>query len=213
MPSSWWDSCSWLSGGVDTVGSELEAQSDQDLALIVNELGSANDALRRETLVLEGRIAEVERSGESQQAVLNEAIREIQSLRVVSGLEGATGPGIVVRVNDPRGVLLAQDFADLLNELRAAGAEALDVDGVRISATSGFSDGPSGVVVDGVLLERTLAVSAIGDVATLTQALEMPGGVSATLGSFPGVQVTIREEDNIETDAARLRPMEEGTPF
>lgn len=197
--------------GVDHYESRLEARSDQDLGFVVHELGLENDDLRREALRLEQRIAEAERTGEGQEAVLNEAVRELQSLRILSGLEGAVGAGLSILISDPEHVVLARDLVDVVNELRAAGAEAISVDGTRLGATSGLADVDGIVVVDGRPVTGDIVLFAIGDPLTLSQALSMPGGVAAGLNSFPGVTVEIREQETVEVAAAQIRPLSLGT--
>ena len=200
--------------GVGSQADDLEARPDQDLAIIVHELGAENDALRRETLRLEMRIADVERTDEGQLALLNEAARELQALRVLTGLEPAAGPGVILRVNDPDDVLLTQDFVDVANELRAAGAEAVSIDGIRLGTTTGIKTSPDGMTVGGTpVAGDVVVVRAIGHPATLAQAVGMPGGLAATLGSFPGVTVEFTEEDDLELDAADVAAFRMGVPF
>ena len=199
--------------GVETYRDDLEGRSEQDLALIVNELGAENDELRRETLRLEQQIAEAYRTEEGQVAVLNQAARELQALQVLAGIEPAAGPGVSVSLSDPQGVLLAKDLVEVVNELKAAGAEAVSVDGVRVGATSGFTQAEDGISLDGEGFSGTVVVYAIGDPGTLSQAIGMPGGIGATLTSFPGVAVDVEERDLLEVPAADIRRMEHGEAF
>ncbi len=197
--------------GVATHTNIREVQGDQDLAFIVHELGAENDELRRETLRLEQRIAEAERRGEDQVAILNQAARELQALRVLTGIVGATGPGVEVHISDRQAVLLPRDYADLVNELRAAGAEAISIGRTRVSATSGFSRGEIGVTLDDNPVWGDTVVHAIGEPGTLAQALQMPGGLVAALRSFPGVDVTVFEHDALEVPAAQISQLEIGS--
>jgi uncharacterized protein YlxW (UPF0749 family) len=199
--------------GVESLEEDLESQSDQELAVIVQELATGNDELRREALRLEQRIAEVERSEEGQATVLNEAVRELQALRVLSGLEEATGPGVSVRVSDPQGVILARDLVSVVNELKAAGAEAIAVDGLRVGATSGFVQAADGIRLDGASLDDSILIEAIGEPQTLSQALGMPGGVVASLGSFPGVTVDVREREDVTLAASDVEPIVLGETY
>lgn len=65
-----------------------------------------------------------------------------------------------------------------LEELRDAGADAVQVGLVRIGVSSYLLDEPvsRGIVVDGIVLAPPYRFLAIGDPRTLTAALEIPGG-------------------------------------
>ncbi|GAB4273968.1 MAG: DUF881 domain-containing protein [Coriobacteriia bacterium] len=198
--------------GADTLDSRLAAQEDQELAAVVQQLSQENDALRREVLRLEERIEEAEATEASQRSVLNEAARELQSLRVVSGAEAATGPGVTVRVSDPGGVLLASDLVLLVNEAKAAGAEAMSLGGARLTATTGIAQTDDGIAVDGKVLSGSVVLACIGDPDLIRQGLEMPGGVVSSLAGYPGVTVQVLEQESLTLPAATLEPMVWGEP-
>jgi len=184
--------------GVEGAASDMGMQSDGDLAIIIQELTIANDDLRAESRRLEIQVQEVELSEQGQRQLLNEAVRELQGLRVAVGLESATGPGVKVSLADPERVLLAQDYTILVNELRAAGAEAVAIDGTRVSLRDGFVGDTSGVLLGDRRLSRNSIIVAIGDPSALGQALDMPGGVVSQLTAFPGVKVTVSTSEGLE---------------
>lgn len=68
------------------------------------------------------QIAQAARAQRGRGVVLEQAGHEITDLKVISGLEPAVGPGVIVRVSDPESVFLAQDLVSLVNELQAGGA-------------------------------------------------------------------------------------------
>jgi uncharacterized protein YlxW (UPF0749 family) len=179
-------------------GSELQDLSPQDLAIVVQEMTAENEAMRAEAGRLEVQMLESAGSEKSRKALLEQVRRELENLRVASGLAAATGPGVALHVSDPKRVLLVQDCVNILNELRNAGAEAVVFGDVRATALTGFSMGTSGLAVDGSPLPRDFTVRAIGDPATLRQALLMPGGLVPTLEAFPGVSARVVAEDRID---------------
>ena len=190
--------------GVEGVQTDLETQSDQDLAIIIQEVTLVNDSLRAEVRRLESQLAEVEQDEAGQQELLNQAVREIQALRIATGLEAAVGPGVTLRITDPESVLLAQDLVSVVNELRAAGAEAIAIDGIRIAAGSGLSGSDAGVMLDGRRLSRDPKVIAIGNPGNLEQAVRMPGGIHSRMTAFPGVSVEVTVVEELEVPAADL---------
>jgi uncharacterized protein YlxW (UPF0749 family) len=131
---------------------------------------------------------------------------------MMTGIEPAVGPGVIVRLVDAERVLLPQDFVALVNELRAAGAEAVAVNDVRVDARAGFT-GQDGVIRLGdAVLSREFEVVAIGDPANLEQSLTLPGGLKSTLSTFPGVSVTVERSERLHVPAAREPVFEIGEP-
>ncbi|MDP2234501.1 MAG: DUF881 domain-containing protein [Actinomycetota bacterium] len=180
----------------------LENQSDQNLAILIEDLTTQNSALRNDVMRLEVRILDAERAGKDRGEVLNDAAKELAGIRAIAGLDPVSGPGVAVALSDPERVLLPQDFVALINELRAGGAEAIGINGVRVVASSGIS-GTDGVMrVGDTSLSANYELLAIGDAANLEQSLALPGGLKATLSTFPGVTVVIDQREAIALPAA-----------
>lgn len=128
---------------------------------------------------------------------------ELDNIRMQVGLLSVKGPGIEVVLNDSNApsqpgqnpnlyVLHDEDLLKVVNELRAAGAEALAINGERLVATSEIRCiGPAVVVNTTKRLAPPYTITAIGDPDTLIAALEMRDGVIATL-KFWGIQVAVR---------------------
>lgn len=198
--------------GQATLAGSLERQSDQDLAFIIQELTAENSMLRREVSLLQMRLHDADRATEDRTRLLNDAAKELNVVQAVAGLEPATGPGIIVAIADPERVLLPQDMVRLVHELRAGGAEALAVDGVRVAATSGFGMVDGRIELDGTPLAREFEVVAVGESNNLSQALSLPGGLQSTLVTFPGVTLTVRAMDMVTVPAATGHEFVIGTP-
>lgn len=177
--------------GNQSAAASLEQASDGDLAIIIQEMTAENAAMRNEAMRLEVQLAQSTRDEQGRSELLARADRELRNLRMVAGELPAVGEGVVVRIADPRRVLVAQDLVNLMHELRAGGAEAIAIDGKRVTARTSFKDSPQGVAVDGSVLPKTFESMAVGEGAALHQALSLPGGLAGTLSTFPAVQVDI----------------------
>ncbi len=198
--------------GNQTLTRELDRQSDQDLAVMIQDMTTENAGLRDEVMRLQVRIIDAERSTKDTSDVLNEAAEELHALKLTAGFEAAEGPGCRVRIEDPEHVLLAQDFVALVHELRGGGAEAIAVNGRRVTATTGFSEGDGWVFMGGTALNSGYLVEAIGDPASLDQALTMPGGLQSRFATFPGVTTEIRRAETVSVAAAVDAGMVYGRP-
>jgi uncharacterized protein YlxW (UPF0749 family) len=198
--------------GMVSYGAEFDREADQDLALVIQEITEENRALRDEVVRLEMRVVEARRESESEGAVLNEAAKELNGLRVIAGLEAAVGPGVTVTISDPDKVLLPEDFVAIVHELRAGGAEAIAVNGRRVSASTGFSGSDGRVELDGAPLARDYYVVALGSPEELEQSITLPGGIESALEAFPGVQVEIEQDESLEVGAGEEGEFRLGEP-
>ena len=113
--------------------------------------------------------------------------REIIRLKMAAGLLPLKGKGIRIILSDaetkpkeyedPVFRVVHYDQLELLiNELWAAGAEAIAVNGRRLGATSGFSCAGTTILIDTNRLAPPYIIEAIGDSENLKNALMMPGG-------------------------------------
>lgn len=198
--------------GVLTSVSSLEGQSDQNLAMIISEMTAENSSMRNEILRLETRLLQADQDEQGRAEVLNQAAREIAGLNVLAGFDGARGPGVEVTVRDPDGTLLAQDLVSIVQELRAAGAEAIALNDVRLEATTGFGERGGRLTVNHRDLTQPMIFTAIGDKGNLKQALELPGGLAATLSAFPDVRVTIETHDELDVPPGEAAAFKLGKP-
>jgi uncharacterized protein YlxW (UPF0749 family) len=194
----------------------LAAARQEDLVQILDDLDNRNDRLRAEVAALEQAQRDLTTGSGRTQAALDEARRRAQLLGVLAGTVPATGPGVVVTLTDPDATLRPDVLLDALEELRAAGAEAVQVEGrapdsdavrrVRVVASTAFvAADAGGVAVDGTELRAPYRFVVIGDPATITSALRIPGGVVDNVEQFGG-QVRISRPQTVSVTA--LRPLE-----
>lgn len=138
------------------------------LAFLIDDLHRANDALSAETADLTQRKTALQSGGSS--AADQELAAEANRLRAIEGLVPIHGPGIVMLV-DASG-LRSLDLQDAVNNLAAAGAEAIDVNDRRVTAGIPIRQTPSGVTIDGALVLPPWTISAIGDTNRLREAAD-----------------------------------------
>ena len=110
-----------------------------------------------------------------------------------------------ITIDDPGRRLDAEDLLDAVEELRAAGAEAFQVGSVRIGMSSAFTEDGGVVQADGTPLNPPYVITAIGDPGTLATALNIPGGVVASVRNAGG-KATVTQSDKLVISA--LRPLE-----
>ena len=167
------------------------ARSD-DLVNILDEVTSRGQSLDAELRNLETQNAAIQDSADKAQAALAQAQQKAKDLQILSGTVKAKGSGITLTITDPQNQLKSATLLNALEELRAAGAEVVQVDDVRVVVSSSFVDlADGGIALDGHELTQPYVYKVIGDPNTLGPAMQIPGGVVATVKSSPGANATI----------------------
>lgn len=187
----------------NTSTSGLPAARQEDLVRILDDLSSREDRLRRQIAGLEAARTRLSSTGDKSTAALAEARTRSTALGILAGTLPAQGPGIELTLTDPSLRLAAEDLLDAVEELRAAGAEAIQVGGVRIGLDSAFTSTDRGIAVDGVPLAAPYVILAIGDPPTLATAMDIPGGVSDTASRAGGV-ARIAQRDLVKITVLRV---------
>ncbi|MDQ1483096.1 MAG: hypothetical protein QOF35_1172, partial [Actinomycetota bacterium] len=115
----------------------------------------------------------------------------------------AHGPGIRITIADPDVKATSPVLLDAIQELRDAGAEAIQVDDVRIVASSHFGQGANGLEIDGKRVKQPYTITAIGDPTTMSSAMEIPGGLSENIRGL-GATIGITQAKELTVGALHL---------
>ena len=128
-------------------------------------------------------------------------------LRYRAALVPLEGEGVIVRMDDSTKPVKAgenpnlyvihdDDLLRVVNELRAAGAEAIAINGQRLTGTSEIRCAGPTLSVNNVRSSVPFEIRAIGDKKSLENALRMRGGVAETLGVW-GIQLDIKASNDV----------------
>ncbi len=154
----------------------------------------------------------------AQAAALN---ARIQDLQTVAGLTPVSGRGVQITLTDNAAVALAGDpstpglpglvhdfdLQQVVNELRLAKAEAIAINGQRITGYSPIRCVGSPIMINWEVVTSPFVIDVVGDPKNLRSALETPAGIIDQIRNAGGVNVKI-------TDAAQLKlpPAAGGAP-
>jgi uncharacterized protein YlxW (UPF0749 family) len=177
---------------------ELSNLTPQELSTLIDTLSDRNVELRDALADLNEQIRSYELAEVQGQSTLDLTEAELHRIQAFGGLRAVEGQGIVLRVE---GALDATAVNDLIYELRGAGAEAIAVDEVRVTARSVAVQGAGALEIDGEPLGATIEISAIGSPAGLESALVRPGGVLTLLQQAIGLQYEIEHEADMDVPA------------
>jgi len=182
----------------------LASRRQDDLVRILDDLSSREERLRQQLASLQAARDRLSAGGDSSAAALAEAHRRSAELGILAGTVPAQGKGIELTISDPGGRLSADNLLDTIEELRGAGAEAIQVGTARIGLSSAFTQDTAGspIVVDGIILSAPYVILAIGDGPTMATAMNIPGGVVDTVRQV-GANAQIRQPETVQIRALR----------
>ncbi|MGY0487873.1 DUF881 domain-containing protein [Streptomyces sp. WG-D5] len=184
--------------------SALRGARQEDLVRILDELDDRTQRLEDEKQGLEDQRTELENSSDQANEARKQTAEKQRQLGILAGTVAAQGPGITMTVTDTKGAVEADMLLDAVQELRAAGAEAIQVNDVRIVANTYLTDGEGGkgVSVDGREISQPYRFKVIGKPQDLEPALNIPGGVVQTLEKEQAT-TTVSRSNKIVVDALR----------
>ena len=139
------------------------------LPLVARDLAAGRiDALRLEAAELTQTNRELTEAG----AGLDPATQaELRRLEATSGARAVTGSGVTARVDDGEGggqaQVVAADLRQLVNQFWRSGAEAIAINGHRLSSRTAIRGAGDAITVDYRSLNRPYRVEAIGNPRTL----------------------------------------------
>jgi uncharacterized protein YlxW (UPF0749 family) len=161
--------------------SGLEQLREDELVRILDDVSQEQGRLSNDTRALELTRDRLLSGADTSTEALKAAEERLDTLGILTGTAPATGPGVVITITDPDQKVTAALLLDALQELRDAGAEAVQINGVRVVADTWFSDTAGGVAVSGERVSSPYVIRAIGDSATMASAMDIPGGVTESV--------------------------------
>ncbi|MER5441057.1 DUF881 domain-containing protein [Streptomyces sp. NPDC002790] len=184
--------------------SALRGARQEDLVRILDELDDRTQRLEDEKQGLVDQRTELESSSDQANEARKQTAEKQKQLGILAGTTAAQGPGITMTVTDTKGAVEPDMLLDAVQELRAAGAEAIQVNDVRVVANTYLTDGSGGkgISVDGHEISRPYRFKVIGKPQDLEPALNIPGGVVQTLEKEQAT-VAVSRSNNIVVDALR----------
>lgn len=187
----------------------------QDRTETANALQSKVDKLNAEVAAARQKSLTLTETGRQVAAQLDE-------LELVTGAAPVVGTGLIVSVNDapgaqdqaaadarstgqlPDGIVRDQDLQQVVNGLWASGAEAVAVNGYRLTALSAIRSAGQAILVDYRPLLPPYVVVAIGspDQLQASFAASEGGAYLSTISSSFGIQVDIKRAAKLSLPAA-----------
>lgn len=203
-------------------------QERSPLVETVLELQRQQDGLADRILALRAEIQQTAQVSTGSAALVRELNQRLEDARMAAGLVALSGTGMVFQLEDsltptpPDGNdadyrVTARDIRTLVEELWLAGAEAISVNGERLTSASAIVDIGGSVLVNQAYLTPPYQISAIGPTDVYERLSASQGyldflaarvdayGIGAAFGEFEAVDVPAFA-GTIRLDHARVAP-------
>lgn len=191
----------------------VPSQRLEELAFMLREHERNRSGLEQQIVGLREQLRAYEHGAAQGRVMLETLARELEQLRLLAGLVPVAGPGIVVELqdsplplrpgDDPNTVILHYtDLQGVINELWASGAEAIALNGERITPSTGLNCVGTTILCNVKRIAPPFRIAAIGDAAQLLAYLTRSDGVVEALRAF-GFPVKMRKESRLTVPAYR----------
>ncbi|MEI2775575.1 MAG: DUF881 domain-containing protein [Tetrasphaera sp.] len=182
----------------------LETLREDELVRVLEDVTQNGQRLGAEVRELERTRDALRNSASDSTAALDTARERADALGILAGTVPAIGPGIQITITDPGHKVTSTLLLDAVQELRDAGAEAIQLGEVRVVASTALTDADGGVLAAGETVSAPYSLWAIGDSATLASAMEIPGGVVESVQRLGGT-ADVRPRETVRITALASR--------
>ena len=178
------------------------------------ELQAHQDQLKTRILELREGIQAAEGQGVGSADLVRQLNKDLEAARIAAGLIPLTGTGMVLQLGDsqlpvPPGssqadyLVGSRDIRSAVEELWIAGAEAIAINGERITTTTAIIDIGSTLLVNSAYLAPPYQVSALGRTDMYDRLSRSPGFIDfvRSRAEAYGIQLSFAEPETVEIPA------------
>lgn len=161
---------------------------------------------------LNAKISEYQNSASKEDQAVAVIKSELDRVNIFAGLVPVKGQGIMVILDDTKAlekiandigyydpntyIIHDSDLVMIVNELLSAGAEAVSINGQRITGNTEIRCTGPQVLINGIRMVAPFEISAIGEATTLQGALSLRGGIIDSVKSA-NIEVKIEKQDEM----------------
>lgn len=184
-----------------SAGSSATVQRAQELLARVSRLEEENAALQNRVRDANQQIREYEMTMYDSGEMAEQLKKTLENARMEAGLVALSGEGLTITIDNlvlpATGQVVKyvqdEDLLSIINELNAAGAEAIAINGERVIATTEVRMAGNFININTRAHAAPFTISAIGNPKTLGAAMHLYGGVVDTLSQITRIEVDAAE--------------------
>ncbi|MBF7097132.1 DUF881 domain-containing protein [Alkalibacter mobilis] len=189
---------------IGNMGGLVSSQRADELLLELNQLKRENEQLSIRTEELQEAVTDFESLAADNNRYIEKLVSDVNNAKLYSGQTDVTGSGVTITLdydsveNDGFDPFLYNSELLLLmvNELNAAGAEAVSINDERIISTSEIRLAGSHININGKKHSRPFVFKVIGDTKTLRSAVLIRAGI-ADIMRANYISVDIEDESEL----------------
>ncbi len=185
-----------------------------DLAGVIDAMERQRDDLQLRLAGLRSEVEVLDRQAAEDAGVRGTYARQLEEARRVAGLSPASGPGIEVTLSDASNVPAGEDPNDYLihdfdvtaivNALLAGGAQAVSVNGERVTSATSIRCAGTTILANSKRLASPYVVLAVGDPEALVGALGVDRAAKALIEDFSaryGLGAAVQRKPSLTVEA------------
>ncbi|MDD3838972.1 MAG: DUF881 domain-containing protein [Clostridia bacterium] len=195
---------------VQMVGGNVSVQKIQQLSEQLQKMNDENRALKEQVENFKEKMEDFNMALSDTDKAAEVLHKDLKMTKMLAGLVKVEGPGIIVALDDKDSklsfeedgeieympnIISHEDILKVVNELNAAGAEAISVNGERVVANTEIREAGAYININARSYSKPFEIKAIGSPQDLEKALIMKGGVVDFLSSW--IDISIKKVDNL----------------
>ncbi|WP_372994642.1 DUF881 domain-containing protein [Lutispora sp.] len=175
----------------------------RELASQLKRVTTERDSLVELKNELEKKLRDYENAEAEGNVAAKFLTEELNKARIIAGLVDVEGPGIIMVLDDLKfsehynyNIISYTDLLELVNELNAAGAEAISINDQRIISTTEIRQAGLHININTVKFAPPYTFKAIGEPKTLEAALRMRDGIIQRIEN-KGIGISITQQQSV----------------
>ena len=174
------------------------------ITLQIEQLQNQKKDLEKKINELQTQIKSYEDAAADSNTIAKEIVKKLEDTRILTGNVDVQGEGVAIYITPQSEIfgnsldvptIIDTDLIKLVNELNAADAEAISINGIRVTARTGIRSASNYITINDERISpfKKITIKAIGHKQNLKETLEFPG----VLG-IDGATITYEVLDKIE---------------
>lgn len=166
----------------------LPSLKSKELIIELENVTKKNQLLEEEIKVLEEELTEIKSSVSKENALIDSLNRQVEQYKKFAGMTKVSGPGVTISIDNSKDEFSASAndqnilyeynlILNLINELNAAGAEAISINDQRLVNTSEIRTAGETLMVNKTPLYAPINIKAIGNAKTLNASINQRFGI------------------------------------
>ena len=198
-----------ISAQLNTVGNTdiiADGMREAELLSEIATLKQEHEDLKEKYDQAQEVVEEYKTNASTNDKLISSLTTELQYATALAGLKDVKGEGISMKLYDSTnessdlnlaaGLVHDTDLTAVLTELKAAGAEAISVNGQRIIATTAIRCVGPTIQIYSVKVSSPFEIKAIGNAQYLESAINIKGGIVDSLRGY-GIKIDVFRETDI----------------